>query len=75
MKKKWHKPSLIHTGWNKNDSQSTRRWHMIRAHKGDLLASARSCQQISNISTDSETKRKAHGDSIYFYERYRMSKR
>jgi hypothetical protein len=73
MKKviKWFKPSTIDTGWHKTDSQTKRRRAMLKAHKGDHLAAARSLVQLANINQDSETQRKARSDAKYFFAMYR----
>lgn len=64
--KKWFHPSVT-TNWKKTDSQETRRRNVLKAHKGDYLATARGLMALSNVSQDSETKRKARSDSLHFY--------
>lgn len=64
-----------HTGWRKTQSATTRRRLALRAHKGDLLATARALQALANVTTDPETKHKAQADADYFFKRYRKSKR
>jgi len=67
---RWYEPG-VKTGWEKGQSESVRRTKVLRAHKGDKLASARSMQSLSNVSTDAKTKREAKRDADYFYGLYR----
>lgn len=66
----WYE-SGVKTGWEKGQSQSVRRAKVLKAHKGDELASARSMQALANVTTDRETARKAGADADYFYRKYR----
>jgi len=68
--KQWFEPSVV-TGWSKDLAQSTRINKVVRAHKGDLLASARSMQALSNVTTDSETCRKSKADANVLFKRYK----
>lgn len=72
-KEKWFSPSIT-TNWKKTDSQETRRRNTLKAHKGDYLATARSLMALSNVTTDSETKRKSRGDSLHFFALYKRKK-
>jgi len=66
----WFEPKT-HTGWEKEQSQKVRRAKVLKAHKGDELASARSMQTLANVSTDRDTARKASEDADYFYMLHR----
>ena len=60
------------TGWEKGQPESIRRAKVLKAHKGDELASARSMQSLANITTDRETATKAARDAKYFYRQHRV---
>ena len=62
-----------HTGWRKRDPAKKRRRTMIRAHNGDILAAARACQALANVTRDPETKRKAKADADYLFRLYKRS--
>lgn len=62
------------TGWRKKYPPEKRRRIMIRAHDGDILAAARACQALANVTKDPETKRKARADAKYLFELYRRKK-
>jgi len=62
-------------GWRKKDPTTKRRRAMLRAHKGDLLASARACQALANVTTDPETRRKARADALYFFKKYKARRK
>lgn len=62
------------TGWRKKYPPKKRRRIMIRAHDGDILAAARACQALANVTKDPETKRKARADAKYLFELYRRKK-
>ena len=66
----WFEPS-VKTGWSKDLAQSTRINKVVRAHGGDLLASARSMQALANVSTDAETSRKAKSDANILFKRHK----
>jgi hypothetical protein len=63
---KWFEPGR-HTGWSKSDGQATRRRTILKSRQGNYLKCARALQALANVTTDSETRRKAHSDAIYFY--------
>lgn len=69
----WYEPS-VETGWRKEMAQSTRINKVVQAHKGDLLASARALQALSNVTTDSETRRKSKADANILFKRYKRGK-
>jgi len=62
----WFEPK-VHSGWKKGQPQSVRRAKVLKAHKGDELASAWSMQALANVSTDRDTAKKASEDADYFY--------
>lgn len=64
-----------HTGWRKRDPAENRRRTMIRAHNGDILAAARACQALANVTRDPETKRKARADAKYLFRLYKRKKK
>ncbi len=70
MKKKWFKPTT-HSGWEKDMSMEERRRKVRRAHGGDLLASGRSMQALSNVTKDKETKSKSRSDAEYFFKKHK----
>lgn len=72
--RKWFK-TTTQTGWRKTLSAQTRRQLLIKSHGGDLLAAARSALALSNVTTDKETKQKAHKDAMALFEKHRVSKR
>jgi len=70
----WFEPG-VETGWEKGQPESVRRAKVLKAHKGDELASARSMQALSNVTTDRETANKAARDAKFFYRQYRGRER
>ena len=56
--------------WHKEMPESTRRANALAAHKGDELATARSLQALSNVTTDAETKRLTKADAEYFFAKH-----
>jgi len=73
-RERWFAPS-ISTGWSKLLPQAKRIKLTVQAHKGDLLASARSLRALANVSTDRETKKKASADAAMLFARYKKQKR
>ena len=69
-KKQWYEPG-VETGWKKDMPQGERRGLVMRAHKGDELASARAMQSLANVTTDRETKREARADAVFFFGEYK----
>ena len=65
---RWYAPK-VHSGWEKGMPLTKRRGLVLRAHKGDVLASARAMQALANITTDTATRRAAQSDAKYFYAR------
>ncbi len=59
----------VHTGWKKTQSAEYRRRLVLEAHKGDILATARAMQSLSNVSVDLRTKLLAGQDARYFFGR------
>ena len=71
--KRWYKPK-VHSGWKKDMPAKERRRLLLKAHRGDLLAAARSKQALANTTQDSETRMLAQADATYFLEQYKESK-
>jgi len=67
--RRWYEPT-VETGWRKDLPQRTRIARMVRAHGGDLLASARALQALANVTTDRETKQKAQADAKLLFRKY-----
>jgi len=59
----------VHTGWKADMSAEERRRRVKSAHKGDLLASARSMQALSNVQhrINPGVAAKAKADADYFF--------
>src|SRR4030042_3173740 len=55
----------VHTGWRKYMAAQVRRCLVLKAHKGDYLASARSMQALANTTTDKITMQLARADARY----------
>jgi len=66
----WFDPQ-VETGWKKEQPQSIRRQKVLRAHKGNELASAQGMQALANVSTDRETASKARQDARFFFRQHR----
>lgn len=77
-KEKWFKPST-HSGWEKGMPATERRRLVLKAHKGEPLASGRAMQALANVTTDKRTRELANADAKYFFRqlktRSRVSKR
>ncbi len=58
-------------GWRKDDPTDKRRRVALRHRKGDLLATARALQALSNVTKDRQTKRLARVDAKYFFKKYK----
>ena len=65
----------VKTGWSKRLSTEVRRRRVLKAHKGDYLASARGMQALANVTTDPVTKQLATSDARYFYQAHRRTGR
>ena len=73
-RERWFAPT-ISTGWSKSLPRAKRINLTVKAHKGDLLASARSLRALANITTDRETKQKASADAAILFARYEKQKK
>lgn len=73
-KERWFDPET-HTGWDKDFPMAKRRRLVLKAHGGDLLASGRGMQALANVSTDQKTRQEARKDALYFFKKYKESKR
>ena len=72
---KWFEPSPRSTGWDKDDPPATRRRNVLKSRWNNHLKAARAMQALSNVTTDSKTKRLAAQDARYFYAQYRKKKK
>ena len=59
----------VKMNWHKDLSEETRRKNALDAHGGSVLATARALQELSNVTTDAETKRLTKIDADYFFSR------
>jgi hypothetical protein len=69
MATNFYHPKITDTGWHKGLPAHTRRFRMLKSHKGDMLATGRALQALANITTDPATKRAARADVKYFFAR------
>jgi hypothetical protein len=65
---RWYSPK-VRTGWSKNLSPQVRRTRVLRTHKGDVLAAARSMLALSNVTNDLDTRHKSAVDAKYFFKK------
>ena len=70
MVNKWFPKDRTSTGWKKSMPMEKRRKLVLKAHGGNKLASARGLLALSNVTKDSETKRKAKSDANFFFKEY-----
>lgn len=62
----------VRTGWRKDLPAGIRRRRVLRAHKGNTLASARSMQSLANVTTDKRTKQLAGLDARFFFRQHKQ---
>lgn len=74
MVDKFFKPGKT-LNWHKEDSQTTRRRNALSSRHGNYLKAARALQALSNVTQDSETKRKARNDAAYFFNKHNSNKK
>jgi hypothetical protein len=77
MKKKtvkWFKPTTT-TNWHKSDSIIVRRKNALKAHSGDILATARGLAALANITKDNQTRIKAKADANHFFALHKKQKK
>lgn len=60
----------VKLNWHKDLPAEVRRKNALEAHGGDKLATARALQELSNVTTDVETKKLAKIDADYFFSRH-----
>jgi len=60
----------VKSGWKKSMPKTQRRKLVLKAHKGDYLAAARSKQTLANVTKDKGTKEAAGEDAKYFLQEY-----
>lgn len=74
-KKQWfNNIDRSETGWKKDMPTDQRRKVALKAHKGDLLATARSLMALANVTRDDRTAKLAKSDALYFYREYEKKK-
>jgi len=73
-RERWYAPE-VSMGWEKTQSATTRRRLALKAHGGDKLATARALLALSNVTTDSTTKRLSKQDAYYFFDLYKKRKK
>lgn len=68
---KFYEPK-VKTGWEADMPEERRRRLALRAHKGDVLATGRGLQALSNIQhrINPTVSRKAKADADYFFARH-----
>lgn len=75
----WYAPKT-HTRWKKSQSEDYRRRLVYdstdkrKSRRNRYIEAGRILQQLANVTTDEETKRKAKKDADYFFERARKLK-
>jgi hypothetical protein len=57
----------VKMGWKKGQSATTRRRLALKAHHGDVLATARALQALANVTTDRSTAKAARVDARHFF--------
>jgi hypothetical protein len=72
LKEKWFHPK-VDTGWDKDMLPETRRELMLKAHGGDVLASAKAMQALANVTRDNKTRYEAQQDARYFYKMHKRA--
>lgn len=72
-RKRWYQPK-VKLNWKKGMAERTRRSNALKAHKGDVLATARSLQALANVTVDTATKREASKDARHFFRLHKGSK-
>jgi hypothetical protein len=65
---------VIKTGWHKDMDAESRRRLVWNAYDGNCLKAERSLIELSNVSTDRETRRLAKIDAHYFAKLHREGK-
>lgn len=73
-KKLWFQPGKK-LGWSKEQGQTTRRRIALKNREGNLLKTARALMALANVTRDKETARKARADALYFFARYKKTKK
>ena len=60
--------------WHKEEGQAKRRAAALSSRNGNYLRTARALQALANVTTDSETKRKARADALYFFMKHKQKR-
>jgi len=71
--KRWFAPK-VKMNWGKGMPIHVRRENALDAHGGDLLATGRALIALSNVTVDTETKREARRDGLYFLAQHEREK-
>lgn len=61
----------VKMGWRKDQSAAVRRREALKAHKGNVTATGRALQELSNVTTDTRTAKLAKTDADYFFKQLR----
>ena len=70
---KWYNPG-VQMNWHHSDLREVRRRNALRAHKGDLLATARALQQLANVTNVGVVEKAARQDAVHFFAKYHSVK-
>ncbi len=65
---RWYHPK-VKMNWHKADTAETRRRNALKAHQGDVLATARALVALSNVTTDRPTEQLARTDARVLFKR------
>lgn len=71
--KKWFTPGTK-MNWHHSDLREVRCRNALRAHGGDLLATARALQQLANVSQIGVVAKAARQDARHFFSLYQARK-
>jgi len=66
---RWYQHN-VEMQWHKDLPAEIRRANALKAHKGDVLATARALQALANVTTDSETSKIANIDADYYFAKH-----
>jgi hypothetical protein len=65
----------VKMNWHKDLPADVRRSHALEAHGGNVLAAARALQELSNVTTDPETKKLTKEDADHFFSQHTNSEK
>src|SRR5664279_6556885 len=66
---KWYEHN-VEMNWHKDEPAEVRRTNALKAHKGDKLATARSCLLYTSDAADEEDSELAKNDADYFFAKH-----